>query len=70
MTRNEYQLWGAKAIAKRGTDLPHARLDAEKVKTIRRNMRGETAKQLAEKFGVHIRTIDKVRDGKSWAGVI
>jgi hypothetical protein len=70
MTRHEYQLWGAKAIAKRGESLPQSRLNIEAVKAIRRNVRGETAKQLADKFGVHIRTIDKVRDGKSWVGVI
>ena len=69
MNRADYQLWGAKAIAKRGTALPQAKLDADKVRVIRRNVTGKTAKQLAAEFGVHIRTIDKVRDGKSWAGI-
>ena len=69
MTRHEYQLWGAKATCKRGTQLPHARLNEESVRAIRRNVKGQTAKQLAECFGVHIRTIDKVRDGRSWVGV-
>lgn len=69
MTRFEYQLWGAKAIAKRGNDLSHARLDPEKVRAIRANARGLTAQQLADVYGVHIRTIDKVRVRETWAHV-
>ena len=69
MTRFEYQLWGARAMAKRGNDLPHARLDPEKVRAIRANVRGLTAQQLADVYGVHIRTIDKVRVRETWAHV-
>lgn len=69
MTRHEYQLWGAKAAAIRGEALPQSRLNIDSVRAIRRNVHGKTAKQLAAEYGVHIRTIDKVRDGRSWAGV-
>lgn len=55
--------------AKCGTELPHAKLDEEKVRAIRKNRNGWTAKRWAESLGVHIRTIDKVRDFRSWAHV-
>jgi hypothetical protein len=67
MTRFEYQQWGARAMAKRGNSLPHAKLDAAKVKAIRENRQGKTAKQLADEFGVHYRTIEKVRYMETWA---
>ena len=54
---------------KRGNDLPHAVLNPEIVRAIRKNVRGETAKQLAMKYGVHIRTIDKVRTFQTWVHV-
>lgn len=69
MTRFEYALWGAKAVAVRGQALPHARLDPEKVRDIRANQSGLTAKQLAEKFNVHFRTIEKVRSNETWSHI-
>jgi hypothetical protein len=69
VTRFEYALWGAKAVAVRGAALPHARLDACKVKEIRANQSGLTAKQLAEKFNVHHRTIEKVRSNETWSHI-
>jgi hypothetical protein len=69
MTRFEYAQWGARAIAKRGTALPHARLDEDAVRAIRANVEGLTARQLAERFGVHFRTIEKVRACESWGHV-
>lgn len=68
MTRAEYQL-RARELALRGEALPQARLTAEAVRAIRRNAHGWTARQWAEHFGVHIRTIDKVRDYRSWVHV-
>ncbi len=55
--------------AKRGTDLPHAKLTEDKVRAIRQNRHGWTAKQWAESLGLHQRTIDKVRDLRSWVHV-
>ena len=69
MTRFEYAQFGARACAKRGSELGHARLTEQDVIAIRRNARGQTAEQLAESFGVHFRTIEKVRAYESWAHV-
>lgn len=69
MTRHEYQLWGAKATAVRGEDLPHSKLDAQMVRVIRMNRRGLTAKQWGSLLGLHYRTIEKVRARESWAHV-
>lgn len=70
MTRHEYQLYGAKATALRGNDLPHAKLNPDLVRAIRINRNGWTAKQWADKLGLHVRTIDKVRDRRSWEHVV
>ena len=61
MDRFEYVQWGAKATAKRGSDLPHTKLTPDQVVAIRANRYGKTAKALAEEYGVHYRTIEKVR---------
>ena len=66
MNRAEYCNGGAKLTAKRGSELPHAKLDLVKVKAIRLNKHGKTAKQLALEFGVHYRTIEKVRAWEIW----
>ena len=65
MTRNEYNLWGAKATAKRGSDLPHTKLTPDQVAAIRANRHGKTMKALAEEFGVHHRTIQKIKYGET-----
>ena len=70
MTRNEYLSGGAYQSALRGEKLPQSKLDAEKVRAIRLNRHGKTAKDLAAEYGVHIRTIDKVRDRRSWAHIV
>jgi hypothetical protein len=69
MKRHEYALWGAKANALRGDSLPHARLTADGVRYIRENRKGLTARQLAAEFGVHYRTIEKVRHRETWSHV-
>lgn len=69
MTRFEYQQWGAKACAVRGEDLPQARLTAAKVRVIRAEQHSKTAKQQAAEFGVHFRTIEKVRSFETWGTV-
>lgn len=68
MTRTEYLLRHHEFHA-RGNQLPHAKLTPEAVRAIRANRNGETAKQLASRYGVHVRTIDKVRDRRSWGHV-
>jgi hypothetical protein len=69
MKRHEYALWGAKALAVRGEALPHARLNADTVRTIRANPLGLTARELASRYGVHYRTIEKVRHYETWGHV-
>ena len=61
MNRYEYRNGGALQSARRGNDLPHARLTPELVREIRANRHGLTAKQWAAKLGTHLRTIEKVR---------
>jgi len=64
---------------KRGTELPQAKLTEHDVKMINalvsdRNAALEKAKaltnaKLAEKFGVHKRTIDRITTGENWSHV-
>ena len=69
MTRDEYLTGGCWQYIKRGTDLPHAKLNEDAVRVIRQNRHGKTAKQLAAEYGVHQRTIDKIRDRRSWSHI-
>lgn len=65
---------------KRGVDLPHAKLDEEDIRLIfaaveeRKRLRDEanrlSNKALAEKFGVHVRTIDKVTAYETWTHIV
>ena len=68
MTRSEY-LSTLKINASRGSDLPQSKLNPELVREIRTNRLGMTAKAQAEKYGVHYRTIEKVRHFASWRHV-
>lgn len=64
---------------KRGSQLPFAKLTEDDVALIRAivedreatkaKLREVTNEKLAEKFGVHIRTIDRVTTGESWGHV-
>lgn len=64
---------------KRGSDLPHAKLSEDDAAYIlrcverRERLRKEAAtlsnRALAERFGVHHRTIDKLTAGYSWTHV-
>ena len=69
MPRAEYLLYGARATCLRGNDLPQAKLDADKVKRIRSNAERWTANRWAKEYGVHYRTIEKVRQFESWGHV-
>jgi len=68
MTRDEY-LTRAKEFASRGTRRPNARLNPERVRLIRVNRYGHTTKQLAEMYGVHYRTIEKVQYYETWSHI-
>ena len=64
---------------KRGSDLPHAKLDESDVVLIRQivaerertkaQLKYVTNAALARKFGVHIHTIERVVTGESWGHV-
>ena len=54
----------------RGTALPQAILNDEKVRVIRiRNRMGVPRHKLAAEYGVHLRTIDKVCTYETWKQV-
>jgi len=66
--------------SKRGTELPQAKLSESDVQLIRRLHKHKqeeikrlnetlSAKALAEKFGVHARTIEKVLTYRGWVHV-
>jgi hypothetical protein len=69
MKRFDYAQWGAKAAAKRGEQLTHAKLTEPMVQRIKENRHGKTARQLGQEFGVHHRTIEKIRCGETWGHV-
>jgi FixJ family two-component response regulator len=64
---------------KRGTELPQAKLDENKVRLIldavkeRNNLKAQLAnlsnKALAEYLGVSLRTVDRVTAGENWTHV-
>ena len=68
MERSEY-LTRAREFASRGESRHNAKMDKDKVNMVRDNPRGMTAKQLAEEFGVHYRTIEKIRSYETWTHV-
>ena len=68
MNRDDY-LSRAYEFARRGEQLPHARLNTDLVRQIRSN-RAMTAKQWAEKLGVHERTITGAREYRTWRHVV
>lgn len=69
MTREDYILFGAKVTAKRGNDLPHAKLTPDAVVAIRENRYGKTRKQLAAEYQVHHRTIEKIHYRQCWTHI-
>ena len=69
MNRYEYTNGGALESARRGNDLPHARLTPDLVRDIRANRQGLTAQQWATAIGCHYRTIEKVRHYETWIHV-
>ena len=68
MNRAEY-ISTAAFMARRGLDLPQSKLTPNLVREIRINRHGLTARGQAEKYGVHFRTIEKVRHFETWRHV-
>ena len=76
MTRSEYEQRRFE-FCKRGADLPQSKLDAEsatlirelhayKVAEVKRLNETLSAEGLSKKFGVHVRTIEKVLRYEIW----
>lgn len=79
MKRDEY-LVRMRELAPRGSELPWAKLTAEDIDSIRSAARQREALRqhirdnlsndaLAQKFGVHVRTIEKVMQRETWSHV-
>ena len=68
MNRNEY-LSTLIITARRGLDLPQSKLNPDLVREIRINRHGMTARAQADRYGVHYRTIEKVRHYETWRHV-
>jgi hypothetical protein len=68
MTRHEYIL-NAVQYAKRGNELPTAKLNPEIVREIRENRNGETHGATAKRFGVHYNTVMRIRHFEAWRHV-
>lgn len=64
MSRSEY-LERAHEFAHRAS----AKLSPDDVKAIRANRSGMTAKQWAERLGVHYRTVEKAQSFETWGNV-
>ena len=69
ITRDEY-LRDATNYARRGQDLPQAKLCPDRVRWIRRNPEGLTANQMAARLAVHPSTVESVLSFRTWAHVI
>ena len=80
MNRHDYQSTGAYLTCLRGEDLPQSKLTEADVRKIKRLHAKKQAlvkrlhdkygsKGLAEQFGVHARTIEKVLGHSSWVHV-
>lgn len=68
LARDEWSI-RAHEFAPRGERLPQARLTPEVVREIRANRDGMTARQWAERLGVHVRTVEAVRNYTNWRHV-
>jgi DNA invertase Pin-like site-specific DNA recombinase len=68
MTRHEYIL-NAVQYAKRGNELPTAKLNPDIVREIRENRNGETHGATAKRYGVHYNTVMRIRHYEAWRHV-
>lgn len=68
MNREEYRE-RARELAPRGERVGVAKLTADKVRWIRQNRAGLTIKAMAERLGVHYRTVEKVHYGETWCHI-
>ena len=79
MNRTDYLNGGAHITAPHGAQLPQSKLTADDVRMIRalvaerdrmdERRRALTNAAIAEKFGLHVRTIEKVIRGETWGRV-
>jgi hypothetical protein len=67
LSRAEYLSGMAYAYARRGTELPHARLNPELVRAIRADER--PAATIARELSVHPNTVLRVRRFETWGHV-
>ena len=67
LSRAEYLAGMARAYARRGTDITHAKLNPQLVREIRAS--AETPSQAAARYGVHANTIMAVRRFERWGWV-
>jgi len=67
VTRDEY-LCRTVELARRGNELPHAKLTPELVRELRAS--SDTPQRCADKLGLHKRTIEKVRHYETWRHVV
>ena len=65
MNRHEY-IPRAYEFASRGEARPNAKMNADRVRIIRENKYGFTARQFAKMYDCHYRTIEKVRQFETW----
>lgn len=68
MNRAEYRS-RAREFAPRGERVGVSKLSADKVRWIRQNRMGLTIRQMAERLGVHRRTVEKVHYGETWCHI-
>jgi FixJ family two-component response regulator len=64
---------------KRGSDLPHSKLKEDDIRLIhalvaereqmKATLKGLTNKAIADKWDVHVRTIDRITSGETWGHV-
>ena len=68
MNREEYRT-RAIELAARGEQLSQSKLNPDSVRWIRTNREGLTLKQMANRLGVHYRTVEKVHYFETWTHV-
>lgn len=69
MDREEYRS-RASEFAPRGERVGVSKLNADSVRWIRSNPSGMTLKAMAERLGVHYRTVEKVHYGETWGHIV
>ena len=66
--RHDYEV-RAHEFCKRGVDLPQSKLTEDDVRDIRKNVKGLTDKQQAEKYNMSSVSIYKIRKYERWSHI-